>query len=72
MSHSPLYPCPTCGLPAHITRRFRLGGSPHPVDHVKLVCTDGHWCTPPADRVEPYMTRAALTLGTVGQSALVG
>jgi hypothetical protein len=39
--------CPSCGLPATITDRFTLNGSPGPVEHVKLVCAAGHWSTPP-------------------------
>ena len=30
--------CPSCGLPATITDRFTLHGSPGPVEHVRLVC----------------------------------
>jgi len=48
---APLLDCPSCGLPAAITDRFTLGGAPGPVEHVKLVCVAGHWCTPPADHL---------------------
>ncbi len=41
--------CPSCGLPATITDRFTLHGSPGPVEHVKLACAAGHWFTPPID-----------------------
>ncbi len=41
--------CPSCGLPATITDRFTLGGSPGPVEHVRLVCFAGHWFTPPIE-----------------------
>jgi hypothetical protein len=41
--------CPRCGLPAQIVDRFTLPGVPEPVEHVKLVCFAGHWCTPPVD-----------------------
>jgi hypothetical protein len=41
--------CPSCGLPATITDRFTLNGSPGPVVHVKLVCAVGHWFTPPIE-----------------------
>jgi len=47
----PLLNCPTCGLPAEITDRFTLDGAPTPVEHVKLVCVKGHWCTPPVDQL---------------------
>ena len=50
---SPLYDCPTCGLEAQITDRFTFGGAPTGVEHVKLVCPSGHWCTPPVDRLPP-------------------
>lgn len=46
-----LLECPSCGLPAAITDRFTLGGAPRPVEHVKLVCVAGHWCTPPVDQL---------------------
>jgi hypothetical protein len=46
---APPLSCPSCGLPATITDRFTLGGAPSPVEHVKLVCVAGHWCTPPID-----------------------
>ena len=41
--------CPSCGLPAQIVDRFTLSGSSGPVQHVKIVCTAGHWYTPPID-----------------------
>jgi hypothetical protein len=41
--------CPSCGLPATITDRFTLHGSPGPVEHVRLVCFAGHWFTPPTE-----------------------
>jgi len=47
----PLLNCPTCGLPAEITDHFTLDGAPTPVEHVKLVCVKGHWCTPPVDQL---------------------
>ena len=46
---APLPECPSCGPPAAITDRFTLGGAPSPVEHVKLVCVAGHWCTPPVE-----------------------
>lgn len=46
-----LLDCPTCALPAEIVDRFLLDGSPHPVEHVKLRCVDGHWFTIPTDAV---------------------
>jgi len=46
-----LFECPTCGLPAHIEDRITLAGAPSPVEHVKLVCVAGHWCTPPVDQL---------------------
>jgi hypothetical protein len=47
----PLLNCPTCGLPAEITDRFLLDGAPGPVEHVKLVCVEGHWYTFAVDRL---------------------
>ena len=41
--------CAQCGLPATITDRFTLNGSPEPVEHAKLVCVVGHWFTPPIE-----------------------
>jgi hypothetical protein len=47
----PLLECPTCRLPAQITERFTLRGSPGPVQHVKLACVAGHRYTPPVDQL---------------------
>jgi hypothetical protein len=47
--------CPRCGLPATITDRFTLNGSPDPVEHVKLVCVVGHWFTPPIESLPPRL-----------------
>ena len=44
--------CPSCGLPATITDRFTLHGSPGPVEHVRLVCVAGHRFTPPISRCQ--------------------
>jgi hypothetical protein len=41
--------CPACGLPAEIVDHFTFDGSPHPVEHVKIICLAGHWYTPPLD-----------------------
>jgi len=52
----PLVECPACGLPAEITDRFVLDGSPGPVEHVKVVCVSRHWFTLPVEQlagVEP-------------------
>jgi hypothetical protein len=46
-----LLECPTCGLPAYIRGRFTLDGAPSTVEHVKLVCVAGHWCSPPSDQL---------------------
>jgi len=43
--------CPACGLPAEIVDRFTFEGSPHPVEHAKIMCLAGHWYTPPLDYV---------------------
>jgi hypothetical protein len=29
--------------PARITKRFRLGGTAGPVEHLKIGCVDHHW-----------------------------
>jgi hypothetical protein len=44
-----LLDCPTCGLPAEVTDRFALGGTPGPVEHVKVVCVRRHWYTLPVE-----------------------
>ena len=51
--------CPSCGLPATITDRFTLHGSPGPVEHVRLVCFAGHWFTPPIESLpdRPHESR---------------
>ena len=52
----PLLNCPSCGLPAEITDRFMLDGAPGPVEHVKLVCVQGHWYTLAVDQLSPVET----------------
>ena len=47
--------CPSCGLPATITDRFTLHGSPGPIEHVTLVCVVGHWFTPPIDSLPNWL-----------------
>lgn len=44
--------CPQCTHPAEITDRFTLDSTDGPLEHVKLVCTAGHWFTPFAEDVE--------------------
>jgi hypothetical protein len=44
-----LVDCPTCGVPAEITDRFMLRGTPEPVEHVKVVCVRRHCYTLPLD-----------------------
>jgi hypothetical protein len=53
MTANPLLNCPECGLPAEIVDRFTLEGRPTPIEHIKLVCIDGHWFTPPVDSIPP-------------------
>jgi len=47
----PLVECPACGLPAEITDRFVLGGTPGPVEHVKIMCVTRHWFTLPVEQL---------------------
>ena len=47
--------CPRCGLPATITDRFMLYGSPGPVEHVTLACVAGHWFTPPVESLPNWL-----------------
>ena len=66
---APLLDCPSCGLPAAITDRFTLGGAPSPVEHVRLVCVAGHWCTPPVDQLlgtEPERHAGKRARGSAG------
>jgi hypothetical protein len=66
---APLPDCPSCGLPAAITDRFKLGGAPSPVEHVRLVCVAGHWCTPPVDQLlgtEPERHAGKRARGSAG------
>ncbi len=66
-----LFECPTCGLPAHIEHRFTLAGAPSPVEHVKLACVAGHWCTPPVDQLpaaEPARHGAERTGGSAAHA----
>jgi len=49
VSADPVVGCPACGSPAEIVDRFTLDGSPHPVEHIKLVCVARHWFTMPSD-----------------------
>jgi hypothetical protein len=58
-----LLDCHTCGLPVGIVDRFVLGRSPHPVEHVKILCVHGHWLTVPTDTVTANsLFRRGLTL----------
>ena len=45
-------PCPQCDRPAEIVDRFSLASTNGPYEHVKIVCSDGHWFTLPAEDVE--------------------
>jgi hypothetical protein len=60
-----LVDCPTCGLPAEIADRFRLGGAPEPVEHVKVVCVRRHWYTLPVEMfpIGPPVSGDASTSG---------
>lgn len=49
--------CPSCGLPAQIVDRFSLSGTTGLVEHVKIVCTAGHWFTPPVDSLPSGASR---------------
>lgn len=44
--------CPQCRLPAQIIDRFTLASTDGPVEHLKIMCPDRHWFTPPATDVE--------------------
>jgi acylglycerol lipase len=53
-------PCPQCGAPARITKRFRLGSIAGPVEHLKTECINQHWLTPLAETLagaQPDPTR---------------
>jgi DNA-binding Lrp family transcriptional regulator len=45
-------PCPRCGAPARITKRFRLGSADGSVEHLKTGCVNNHWLTPLAEVVD--------------------
>ena len=70
-----LLECPACGLPAEMTDCFTLGGSPEPVEHVKLVCVMRHWFTIPStnsrDRRVSQAQRKPVPAG-ISVSGLVG
>jgi hypothetical protein len=42
-------PDPTCTAPATIIDRWTWGSTDGPVQHVKTMCTRGHWFTPTLD-----------------------
>jgi hypothetical protein len=44
--------CPECNLPARIVDRFKLPSTDGALEHVKVVCKEGHWFTPLASDVE--------------------
>lgn len=44
--------CPECHRPAPIVDRFTLQSTDGPLEHVKVVCSGGHWFTPLASEVE--------------------
>jgi hypothetical protein len=45
-------PCPQCGAPAQITKRFWLDSTDGPIEHLKTGYLSKHWLTPLADRVQ--------------------
>ena len=51
--------CPQCDQPARIVDRFTLGSTDGPLEHVKVVCSAGHWFTPPAAQVEAITPAAS-------------
>jgi hypothetical protein len=53
--------CPECGSPAEITDRFTLASTAGGVEHVKLVCHNGHWLTPLAEDLEVDRIRPGAT-----------
>jgi hypothetical protein len=52
-------PCPQCDRPAEIVDRFSLASTSGPYEHVKIVCSGGHWFTLPAEDVIPQSLAAA-------------
>ena len=46
------HPCPQCGTPARITKRFRLGSTDGSVEHLKTGCVNHRWRTPLAEMVD--------------------
>ncbi len=64
----PIYiTCPQCGEPAEVVQRVTLGGSPGPVEHVKIICAARHWFTPMVDSL-PAADQAVLA----GEREVVG
>ena len=45
-------PCPQCGAPAWITKRFWLDSTDGPIEHLKTGCLGKHWLTPRAETVQ--------------------
>jgi hypothetical protein len=50
-------PCPECGEPAEIRRRFTLWSTHGPLEHVKVHCARGHALTPLVDDLAPRVRR---------------
>ena len=56
--------CPSCGLPAQIVDRFTPSGSAGAVEHLKIVCTAGHWLTPPEAKLGRAPRKATVSEGS--------
>jgi hypothetical protein len=48
-------PEPTCPSPAVVQDRWSWESTAGPVEHVKTECVAGHWFTPPAASLVPYL-----------------
>jgi hypothetical protein len=48
-------PDPTCPAPASVHDRWTWASTSGPVEHVETRCEAGHWFTPPADSLVPYL-----------------
>ena len=48
-------PGPSCLSPAAVQERWTWMSTSGPVEHVKTECAAGHWFTPPAVTLVPYL-----------------
>jgi hypothetical protein len=55
-------PDPTCQAPAWVEDRWTWSSTDGPVEHVKTGCEAGHWFTPMAASLAPFLSPTSVTV----------